>query len=139
MKLLATNVTLTNVFTDIGVVIGPKTFSATATGDDVIKFSFLTVAIELDINDSLNFQIKALAIDTIDSVQFEFPIETIKKSVIQIEPLVQELNFDTDANQLFQWELDTTIDAVRLQVRVDTLGVTAGIVTSLRYNLGYRQ
>ena len=139
MKLLATNVTLTNIFTDIGIVIGPKTFSVTATGDDVIKFSFLTIAVELDINDSKNFQIKAKAIDIADNIEFEFPIETIKKSIVQVEPLIQEFNLDIDATQLFQWQLDTTIDAIQLQVRVDTLGATAGIVTSLRYNLGYRQ
>lgn len=138
MKLLAENITLTDTFTDIGLIIGPSTFAGT-TGDDVIKFSFLTVAVELDVNDSSNFQIKALAVDTVDNIQFEFPIETVKKSIVQIEPLVQEFNLDVDATQLFQWELDTTIDAIQLQVRVDTLGAIAGIVTSIRYNLGYRQ
>ena len=139
MRSLATNETLTATFTDIGAVIGPKTFSATATGDDVIKFSFLTVAVELDINDSKNFQIQAVAIDTVDGKQFDFPIETVKKSIVQVEPLVQEFNLDIDAGQGFGWQLDSTIDALQFQVRVDTLGATAGIVTSIRYNLGYRQ
>jgi len=138
MKLLATSQTLTITFTDIGLIIGPNIIIG-STGDDVIKFSFLTVAVELNINDSENFQIKALAIDTTDNTQFEFPIETVKKSIVQIEPLVQEFNLDVNATQLFQWQIDTTIDAVQLQVRVDTLGATAGIITSLRYNLGYRQ
>lgn len=138
MKLLATNQTLTNTFTNIGDIIGPGTVSGT-TGDDLIKFSFLTVAVELDINDSKDFQIKALAMDIVDNKEFEFPIETVKKAIVQIEPLVQEFNLDIDAGQLFEWQLDTTIDCLQLQVKVDTLGVTPGIITSIRYNLGYRQ
>ena len=138
MKLLETSQTLTDTFTDIGDVIGSD-LVATNTGDDSIKFSFLTVAVELAINDSKNFQIKALAIDETDDVQFEFPIETVKKDIVQVLPLTQELDVDIDINQLFQWQLDTTIDAIQLQVRVDTLGATVGVVDSIRYNIGYRQ
>ena len=134
MRSLATNITLTNTFTDIGPVIGPD-----GSGDFTILFSFLTIAVELAINNSLNFQIRALALDSEDNVRFEFPIKTVKKDKVLIEPEFQELNVDIDINQLFQWELDTTIDAIQLQVRVGTEGATPGVVTSIRYNLGYRQ
>lgn len=134
MKSLATNVTLTGSFADIGAIIGRDD-----TGDDVIKFSFLTVAVELDINDSLDFQIKALLVDPTDNVEFDFPIRSVKKNKVQIEPEIQEFNLDIDAKQLFEFELDTTVDAIQLQVRVLTGGATAGIVTSIRYELGYRQ
>jgi len=139
MKSIAENITLTNTFTDIGDVIGPKNLPVANTSDDAIKFSFLTVAVELDINDSKDFQIKALAMDEKDLVRFEFPINTVKKSISQIEPLIQEFNLDIDQNQLVQWQLDNTIDAIQLQVRVGTLGATPADIISLRYNLGYRQ
>lgn len=138
MILLAENQTLTNTFTDIGLIIGSKQLSG-STKEDLINFSFLTVAVELNINDSKDFQIRALAVDEKDNVEFTFPIETTKKDKTLIEPALQELNVDTDTNQLFEFELDDTIDAVQLQVRVGTVGATAGIVTSLRYNKGYRQ
>ena len=138
MKQHATSQTLTETFTDIGNVIGTSTIANT-TGDDAIKFSFVTLAVELEINDSKNFQVKILGIDLEDNVEFDFPINTVKKNIVEVEPLVHELKLDVDANQLFEWELDTTLDALQVQVKVGSTGVIPGVVTSLRYNLGYRQ
>ena len=139
MRILDTNQTLTNTFTDIGAVIGPSSIAG-STGDNLIMFSFLTVAVELDINDSEDFQIKALIVDAEDPTkEFDFPINTVKKNIVQVEPLVQEFNLDIDANQTFSWDLDNTVDAIQLQVRAGTVGATAGVITSIRYNIGYRQ
>ena len=140
MKLLAENQTLTNTFTDIGLIIGPKTIGALlTTQDDVISFSFLTVGVVVTMNTSTGFEIQALALDENTLQRYDFPIETVKKNIVNVEPLIQTFKKTGNISQLFQWELDTTIDAVQLQVRVNTVGATAGIATSTRYNLGYRQ
>lgn len=139
MKLLAENIPLTNTFTDIGLIIGPKTLNAANTGDDVIKFSFLKVSVELQINDSKGFEIQALDIDEEDLKEFDLPIETVKKDIVEVEPLIQRLKKNVNSNQSFGWELDTTVDALQIRVRVDIEGVTPAKILSLRYNLGYRQ
>ena len=136
---LATNQTLTADFTDIGLIIGPKTLAGTTEVDNVIDFSFLTIAVELNINDSKNVQIKALLVDEKDSKEFDLPINTIKKDIVDVEPLIHRFKFNIDANQAFQWRLDKAIDAIQIQVKAGTVGSTAGIITSLRYRLSYSQ
>ena len=70
---------------------------------------------------------------------------TIYPAVVVRETGISELD-TTSASEFGDFieaevakQIDTTIDAIQLQVQAGTVGATAGIVTSLRYNLGYRQ
>lgn len=135
--LKSTTQTLTGTFTNIGSVIGPAQLSGT--GDTTKDFSFLVVGIELDINDSKDFQIRALGVDKKTSKEYKFPIDTTRKDKTKVLGALQEFDEDIDDNQFFDWVLNNAIDAVQIQVRALTVGATAGSVLSAVYGLGYRQ
>ena len=142
MKLLATNITLTNTFTDIGNAIGSSSLSIPSTGDTTRQFSFLTFMVFVTINDSDKFQIRALAIDNEDNKRATLPIRTGKKDKLLIRRDLQEFDESGDfavIGQVFEFEIDMSFDAVQMQVKVVTEGATAGVVDSIRFNPGYRQ
>lgn len=132
MKLLIENQTLTTTFADLGPEINLE-----GTRDVTIKFSFLTVDIGLDINDSKDFQIKAKSVQ--GARESDFPLKSVKRDKVLVRPDLQEFDLDVDADQIFDFILDNTIDSVQLQVRVDTLGATPGEVLIAQFELGYRQ
>lgn len=130
MRELATNQTLTATFAKLGTIALPST----------LNFSFLTVALDITMNDSKNLQIKPFFEDTKNNDElYEFPIEEVKKSLITIQPQVKELDLDVDQRILVEFEMDNTIDLIQLQVRVDTLGATAAVINRAQFGLGYRQ
>jgi hypothetical protein len=125
MAILATNQTLTRTWADLGSSI------------NTVGRSFVTIFLDVDINDSANVQIKQLAVN--ESDRFEMPLSTVKKSVIQIEPDIRELNLDIDQKIAVEFELDMTIETSQIQVRVGTVGATPGVIINAFYEVGYRQ
>ena len=76
----------------------------------------------------------------VDCTVPKYPLlETVKKDKVLVKKEFKEYDETGDVAQFFEFALDTTIDALQIQVRVDTAGATPGVVDSIRYNLGYRQ
>jgi len=130
MNLLAENQTLTGTFAKLGtgVLVIPTS----------IKFSFITLSLEININDSKNLQVKPLFEDDVGDL-FHFPLENVRKDKVTVVPLFKEFDDDVDQKILVEFELDATIDLVQIHVRVGTVGATAGIITKAQFNLGHRQ
>lgn len=129
MRLLAENQILTATFTKLstGGLDIPNT----------LLYSFITLALDITINDSKDVQIKPFFED--DSDLYQFPLETIKKSSVTIVPQFVELDNDVDQLIMVEFELDNTIDLVQIQVRVDTPGATPAVINKAQFGLGYRQ
>lgn len=141
MKILkSTTQTLSTTFTDIGLPIAPSTFTTFAgSGDDLSKFGNLTLGFKIDFNDSKDFEVRAVPIDIVDGSEYELPLDTVKKDEVENRPLVQTRKGSVNANPLFGFPIGLTIDAVQVQVRVKTVGSTAGEITRAVYNVGYTQ
>ena len=133
-----TTQTLTDTFAPVGLIIGPESFAGT-TGDDLINFSLMALGFKITFNDSSDFEVQAIPIDVEDSSEYELPIDTIKKTIVETNPLVKTRKGSTDGNPLFRFEIGSTIDALRIEVRVKTPGATPGEITRAVYNLGYIQ
>lgn len=130
MILLAENQTLTASFVQLG--------TSSLVIPTALKFSFLTLAIDLTINNSKNVQIKPFFEDTNGDL-YEFPLESVKINKVTVIPLFKELDNDVDQRILVEFGLDNTIDLVQIQVRAGILGVTPGVINKAQFNLGYRQ
>lgn len=134
MELLATNQTLTdNVNFD---QLGTSSLEIRETKN----YAFITLALDITINDSKNVQIKPFFEDQKNNNElYQFPIEEVKKSIITIQPQVKELDNDVSQRILVEFEIDNTIDLVQIGVRVDTLGATPAVINKAQFGLGYRQ
>lgn len=127
MRLLATNYTLTGSWANLGAVIS----------NNIIGRSFLRLGIDLNINDSENVQFKILIVD--ETNNFEMPENVITNNKVKVNPLIIELNSDTDQEQSALWGIDMTVQSLQVQTRALTVGASAGIITTAKYELGYRQ
>lgn len=141
MKVLkSTTQTLTNVFTNIGPTISPISFDVSI-NETLSNFGLLTLGFQVTFNDSRDFEVRANAIDIDDPAvaEYELPLDTPKKTIVENNPLVETRKGGTDFNALFGIPVGLTVDAVQVQVRVKTVGAIAGVITRAVYNVGYTQ
>lgn len=127
MRLLTTNYTLTDDWDNLGDPIS----------NNIIGRSFFRLGIDLNINDSEGIQFKLLIVDEVNN--FEMPENIIENNNIQINPLIMKLKNNTDQEQSISWEIDMTVQSLQIQTQALIVGASAGIITTAKYELGYRQ
>lgn len=90
-------------------------------------FSRLGLYLTVDINDSVDVRVRALAKHTsAGAEEYPLPIETVSASDVKIEP--KYIEFNTDADQLILLEIETNriIPVCQIQIQAGTVGATAG-------------
>ena len=111
-------------FTAAWVDVGPEIPTAGCT--------HLGVWLNLDVNDSLNMRIKALAKHTIAGTdEYELVIRTLSATDVKVDAGYIEFNTDADQKVLLCIPLDGVVPYVQLQILAGTVGGTAGQVDSL--------
>jgi hypothetical protein len=116
---------LTNSWADIGSEI------------DLRRYRYLTLWINLDINDSNNARIRILwkrALAGTD--EYVLPIKAIGASDIKVEPHYIEFNVDEDRLMVIGFDLLNTAAIIQVQVMAGTVGASAGQIDSIYYSAG---
>jgi hypothetical protein len=102
------------------------------------NFSTIGLFLNLDINDSTDLRIRALAKHTeAGADEYVLPIRTVSASDVKVED--EYIEFNDDANQKVLIEIDTSglIQVVQFQIMAGVLGAgVAAQVDSAFYNLG---
>lgn len=92
----------------------------------------LGIWLNLDVNDSLDMRIKALAKHTTAGTdEYEIIIRTLSATDIKVEPGYIEFNTDADQKVILSIPLDGVVPFVQLQIQAGTAGATPGQVDSL--------
>jgi len=100
-------------------------------------YSKLGLYLNVDINDSANIRIRALAKrESAGTDEYCLPIETVSSSDVKIEDEYMEFNVDADQKVILSVQLDRLIPWVQIQVQAGTVGQTAGQIDSFYYSLG---
>jgi hypothetical protein len=98
----------------------------------------LGVWINLEINDTLNARMRALAkYESGGTDEYFLPIRTISAADVKVEDEYVEFNNDIDQEMLLSWSLDNIIPFVQLQVMAGTVGANAGRIVSAYRTMGY--
>jgi len=104
---------------------------------DVKGFNRIAVWLNVDINDSLDIRIRALAKHTsAHADEFNLPIRTVSASDVKVEDEYFEFNVDADQFVVLAVELGNVIPLVQFQVQAGTVGATAGQIDSARITKG---
>lgn len=119
--------TITGTWADLGVKI------------ESIDYSYFAAYIKIDINDSKNVQFRYRGIYEDSGEDFIIPLKNIRGNKILLDDFYYEVNNDSNQNIILQTNMDQNIKLIKLQVRANTVGATAGIVTYAKYRQGYRQ
>ena len=119
--------TITGSWVDVGATI------------ETNKFSFFTSYIDLDINDSKDVQFRYRALFEEDGDEFIIPLRTRRKSSVTLRDYYFEVDNDVDQKFVLEEQIDDTVTLIKLQVRAETVGATAGQILSAKYIQGYRQ
>ena len=101
-------------------------------------FSSMGLYLNLDINDSANARIRALALHTTGGATYLLPIKTTGASSIAVEDEYLEFNVDEDQKMILSWDLDRVIPFVQFQVQVGTVGTTAAQIDDANLILRWR-
>ena len=90
-------------------------------------YTKLGVWINIDINDSENFRIRALAKHTSAGAdEYIVPIRTVYTDKVSIEEEYLEFNDDEDQLVLFEIDTNNLVPYVQLQIQAGVVGATAG-------------
>lgn len=98
-------------------------------GDEIEMRGYNTMGlwITLDINDTLNPRIRALAkLDTGGTKEYLFQIKSVSASDTKIEANYFEWNADADMETFFDIETGGHVPMIQLQIQCGTVGVAAG-------------
>lgn len=102
----------------------------------VNQYARIGLYARLDINDSLNARIRAIAMrGQADTVDYTFPISTVGTSDVKIEAEYLEFNTDADQNMIFEIITNGIAPYVQIQVQAGTVGATAGQIDEADYFL----
>ncbi len=91
----------------------------------------------LDINDSSNARVRALAKHTEGGEEYSLPIRTISSTDVKIDIEYIEFNLDADQNLIISFQLDNVVPFVQFQIQAGTVGATAGQVDDAHIVIGY--
>lgn len=98
----------------------------------MVGFTHMGVWVNLDINNSENVRIRAIAKHTAAGAdEYFLPIESISASDIKIQDEYFEFNDDVDQRVLLKIPTDNLIPYIQLQVTAGVVGATAGQIDSL--------
>jgi len=99
-------------------------------------YKYLNVFLTLDINNSLDFRIKALAKHTSAGAE-EYPIQyEMRNSTEAIDGAYREINLDADDLYVAKINVES-IPLIQIQISAGTVGVTAGQIDACYYTLSY--
>jgi hypothetical protein len=106
-------------FTASWVDIGPEI--------DMNGYSKLGIFATLDINDSTNARIRALAkLDSGGTKEYNLQIKTTAAAAITIENQYYEWNVDADCETYLEVETNGLIPFIQLQIEAGAVGASAG-------------
>lgn len=91
----------------------------------------------LDINDTNNPRVKAVASHTSAGTEYDFPIKTASASDVKIEDEYFEWNVDADNLTLLCWTLDNAVPYLQFQIQAGTAGATPGQIDAAYLTKGY--
>lgn len=92
----------------------------------------LGIWLTLDVNDSLNMRVKALAKHTSGGTdEYELVIKTLSATDVKVDAGYIEFNTDADQKVILSIPLDGLVPYVQLQIMAGTAGATPGQVDSL--------
>jgi len=114
-NILSAPQTLTGSWVDIGDAINTMS-------------SYITVWIDLSINDSLNVRLRPIAKQESAGDDYVLPIITGASSLASVDHLGYEFAKDEDQKVTFSIELVGSIPVVQLQVMAVTPGATPGVI-----------
>lgn len=114
------------------VVIG------TASNVDVRGANVVGLWVDLDINDSTNARVRALARHTSEGDTFLFPIKTVGASDVKVEDEYFEFNSDSDQRMLLTWDIDRLISYIDFQVQVGTVNTTAAQIDDAHVTIRWK-
>lgn len=101
------------------------------TNIDVNMQDYISLFLQVDINSSEDFRIRAVANDTLSGTDnYLFPIKTISASDVQVASAYYELSSDADQNIVLDWELNKNVPFIKFQISAGTVGATAGTATA---------
>lgn len=124
-KLLTSNQTLTAGWVNLGAEINCE--------------GALSIAlwIDLDVNNSTNVRIRALARNAAGGSDYVFPIKTTYASNVKVQSEYIELDVDADQKIILETTLDGLVPFVQFQVMAEVAGVPAGIILSANRSAKY--
>lgn len=105
---------LTGAWVDLGEVI------------DVRDVKLIALWLKLDINDSTDVRIRALAKTSETSDDYVFPIKSASSSAVSLQDEYYEFTDDTDQNMLLDFEVGDIVPFIKFQVMAGTVGASAG-------------
>jgi len=118
-SILASAQALSSSWTDLGTVI------------DMEDFSYVNVYVELTINNSTDVQFRSVVnIDENPTVDYQFVIENIETTKINVAKEYIELLVNEDSNIILEFKADGA-RYLQIQARAGTVGATAGTIDSL--------
>jgi len=129
-SLLSSPLTLTTSWQNIG--------DASLQEQSLAGNSSVALWTNLDINDSNNARIRALAFHTTGGASYLLPIKTVSSSDIKIESEYFEFNSDSDQKAILTWDLDRVVPYVIFQAQVSSVGSTAAQVDDAYITKGWR-
>ncbi len=107
---------------------------------DMREFTKLGLFLNININNSENIQVKAIGRTSAgDAIEYLLPIRSANFSAGQVgvKTFVLELENDVDQGIILEVETGNIIPFVQLQVKVGTVGATAGIISNALVSKSY--
>ena len=86
--------------------------------------------LDIDINDSENVQIRALARYESGGSNYVLPIKAVTTTKITVQAEYTELANDADQTMLIEIETNKTVPFIQLQAKAGTVGASAGTITA---------
>lgn len=103
---------------------------------DMTKASRLGLYIKLDINDSLNPRVRAMAKRGKNDIDlWELPIRTVGASDVKVEGEDFEFNVDADQNVVFSIATEGVVPFIQIQVQAGTVGASPGQIDDASFEL----
>lgn len=101
-------------------------------------FETLTVWAKITINDSTDVRFRGLCKQTKTADdEYEFVVQGIPQgSLVTLSPVYYEVTSDVDQNLVISVPLGGAIPVIQFQVKVGTVGATAGTIDRIDYSLG---
>ena len=96
-----------------------------ASGSDAVG-----IWINLDINDSTNFRVRAVGRLTATGDDYLMPIRSASASDVKVEGEYIEFNVDADQKMILEVGTDQVVPFLQFQVQVGVVGASAAIVLS---------
>lgn len=103
---------------------------------NVNQYARVGLFLNLDINDSLNTRVRALAMKGLSDLnEYNFPISTVGTSDVKVEAEYIEFNVDADQKIILEVVTNGLVPYVQFQISAGTAGATPGQIDEADYTL----